>query len=70
MPTTPSEYKLLPPKRVQVTIRKYEGDDLYSWAVFRSDQIGPVVTGLSKREAQYHQGVIKDIITMRGGTTN
>ncbi len=33
------------------------GDDLYSWAVFLDGH--PVITGLSKREAVYHQSVIR-----------
>jgi hypothetical protein len=38
---------------VKVTIRKYMGDDAYSWAVFADGR--PVVTGLSRREASYHR---------------
>jgi hypothetical protein len=40
---------------VKYTIRKYMGDDIYSWAVFSSAQTGPGVTGCSKKEAQYHK---------------
>ena len=39
-----------------VTISKYGGDDLYSWAVFVNNR--PVVTGLSREEAQYHKRII------------
>jgi len=39
-------------KRKRVTMRKYLGDDLYSWAVFVDGR--PVLTGLSRSEAQYH----------------
>lgn len=47
-------------------IRKYDGDDAYSWAVFHlGDVVGtrgivfygearPVVSGCLKREAEYH----------------
>jgi hypothetical protein len=35
----------------KITISKYMGDDLYSWAVFVDGK--PVETGLSRREAQY-----------------
>lgn len=38
----------------KVTIRKYEGDDSYSWAVFRSDQKEPVVSGLTKPGASWY----------------
>ena len=36
------------------TIKKYGGDDSYSWAVFRKGCSTPVCTGCMKREAQYH----------------
>jgi hypothetical protein len=36
------------------TIRKYMGDDEYSWAVFDSRSNRPVCTGCSRREAQFH----------------
>jgi hypothetical protein len=32
------------------TIRKYMGDDIYSWALFRDGQ--PIMTGLSRSEAE------------------
>ena len=35
-------------------IRKYQGDDKYSWAVFDSLSGRPVATGCSRREAQFH----------------
>ncbi len=41
----------------KVTIRKYLGDDAHSWAVFMDGR--PTVTGLSRREAQYHRDQIK-----------
>jgi hypothetical protein len=47
---------------VKVSIRKYEGDDEYSWAVFKSDQSRPVVAGLGKREAQYHKQKIEQML--------
>ena len=31
--------------------RKYMGDDLYSWAVFKDDR--PVYTGESRQQAKY-----------------
>ena len=47
------------------TIRKYEGDDLYSWAVFRKEDVKgtrgvvfgvtPVVCGCSRQEAGYYK---------------
>lgn len=45
----------------KVTIRKYNGDDEYSWAVFKAGQSSPVVAGLSKREAQYHKTKIEQL---------
>jgi hypothetical protein len=37
------------------TIRKYRGDDAYSWAVFRKSGGGPIVTGCGKREAENYR---------------
>jgi hypothetical protein len=49
------------------TIRKFDGDDSYSWAVFRKSDISkghrgivfygearPIVNGCSRNQAQYH----------------
>ena len=41
-------------KHKYFTIRKYDGDDIYSWAVFLKGQSIPVCTGCGKREACYH----------------
>lgn len=35
-------------------IKKYEGDDMYSWAVFKRGQEEPVASGESRSGAQYH----------------
>ena len=53
---------------MKYTARKYMGDDRYSWAVFRSEDIPkghrgvvcnpnirPVVSGLCSREARYQK---------------
>ena len=37
----------------RITARKYQGDDLYSWAVFLDGR--PMMTGLSKREVPYYK---------------
>ena len=49
------------------SIKKFNGDDQYSWAVFRAQdvkgmrspifygQARPVVSGLDRSEAQYHK---------------
>ena len=37
------------------TIRKHEGDDMYSWAVFNKKSAIPVMTGLGKSEAVYYR---------------
>ena len=49
------------------TIKKFNGDDQYSWAVFRAQdvkgmrspifygQARPVVSGLDRSEARYHK---------------
>jgi hypothetical protein len=41
----------------KVIIRKHLGDDAYSWAVFVDGR--PVLTGQSRREAQYERDRIK-----------
>jgi len=47
-------------KRVRVTIRKYMGDDAYSWAVFKDGR--PTYTGCSRREAAYYRDIIREEI--------
>lgn len=37
----------------KITVRKYNGDDCYSWAVFRDGR--PVFTGLSRDQARYYR---------------
>jgi len=53
------------------TTRKYDGDDIFSWAVFKSKdvkgvrgivfygQATPIVSGLSRSEANYHKKVLE-----------
>ena len=53
------------------TIKKFNGDDQYSWAVFHAKHVKgmrspifagdarPVISGLSRREAQYHRDKLK-----------
>jgi len=48
--------------KVKVTTRKWNGDDIYSWAVFRSDQLEPVYTGCSRAEARYYRGLVEERI--------
>jgi hypothetical protein len=43
---------------VKISIRKWGGDDKYSWAVFVEGRTEPVVAGLTRDEAQYHKKVI------------
>ena len=52
---------------MKYTIKKFNGDDQYSWAVFRAQdvkgmrspifygQARPVVSGLDRSEARYHK---------------
>lgn len=52
-------------------ILKFNGDDSYSWAVFKSDDVKgmrspifygmatPVVSGLSRSEANYHKSLLE-----------
>ena len=52
---------------MKFTIKKFNGDDAYSWAVFRAQDVKgmrspiflgdarPVVSGLTRSDAQYHK---------------
>lgn len=40
-------------KQPKITVRKYDGDDCYSWAVFRDGR--PVFTGLSRSQANHYR---------------
>ncbi len=50
----------------KLKIKKWNGDDSYSWAIFRSDQVDPIVSGLTKREASYHVEKIKKSLEKKG----
>ena len=47
---------------IKVTARKYEGDDKYSWAIFRSDMRHPCYTGLSKPEVAHYKKLVEQMI--------
>lgn len=40
-------------KMYRITARKYEGDDIYSWAVFLEGR--PFMTGLGRGEVDYYK---------------
>jgi hypothetical protein len=52
-------------------VRKYDGDDAYSWAVFRAadvkglrgvifyGQASPVISDCTRREANYHRSILE-----------
>ena len=42
------------------TIRQWEGDDGYCWAVFVKGQSRPVVCGLTRTEVSYYRNRIED----------
>ena len=45
---------------MKYTIRKYNGDDNFSWAVFNVKyQAKPIVSGLSKLEAKHHKKILE-----------
>ena len=59
-------------KKNQYTIRKYDGDDCYSWAVFRKADLPkgsrgvvfygeatPRICGLSRDQARYHKDMLE-----------
>ena len=58
---------------MKYTIRKYDGDDCYSWAVFRKDSLPkghrgpvfygdarPVYSGLSREQARYFKDILEE----------
>jgi hypothetical protein len=49
--------------KIKITARKWNGDDKYSWAVFRSDRSYPVYTGLSKSEVSHYKKIVQETIT-------
>lgn len=46
-------------KRQNITTRKFNGDDAYSWAVFKNGI--PVYTGLSKSECMYYKKLVATV---------
>ena len=56
---------------MKYTTKKFNGDDQYSWAVFRAQDVKgmrspifygearPVISGLSRSEAQYHKRILE-----------
>lgn len=44
---------------MRVRIRKYNGDDAYSWAVFVDGQVVRDLTGLNRHQARYYRDMIK-----------
>lgn len=48
--------------KIKVTAKKWNGDDAYSWAVFRSDQQHPVVAGLHRTEVNSHKKQVLEMI--------
>ena len=49
----------------RIAVKKYMGDDAYSWAVFVDGR--PVVSGLSRSEARYHRGQVESMLAARDG---
>ena len=61
----------------KLSMKKFNGDDRYSWAVFYADEVRgiqspvmlgdarPIVSGLDRREASYHKRQIERRIEAR-----
>jgi len=49
----------------RITIRKYMGDDIYSWAVFKDGK--PILTGLDRRSAQYYRDIERKKVEAKKG---
>jgi len=59
-------------RKAKYTVLKFDGDDCYSWAIFRKEDIPkghrgpvfygmakPVVAGMSRSEAGYHKDILE-----------
>ena len=44
---------------VKLIARKYDGDDEYSWAIFKKGSDEPVVSGISKKMIPYYKQQIQ-----------
>jgi hypothetical protein len=49
-----------------LTMRKWMGDDAYSWAVFQVGAATPIVSGCSRSEARSHMQTITALYKERG----
>ncbi len=49
----------MPKPKPKITARKYQGDDLASWAVFVNNR--PVFTGMYRREVPYYRKLAAEI---------
>lgn len=49
----------------KLTVRKHNGDDPLSWAVFAAGNPTPIVTGLSRDEARAEKGRIAQMYRER-----
>jgi hypothetical protein len=47
---------------IKIIIKQYNGDDKYSWAIFRSDKKEPCFTGLLKNEVPYYRKLTQEQI--------
>jgi 3-deoxy-D-manno-octulosonate 8-phosphate phosphatase KdsC-like HAD superfamily phosphatase len=52
---------------IKVYHQKYMGDDMYSWAVFRSDRTNPVFTGLHWRQLSHYKVMLTNAILKEKG---
>mgnify|MGYP007044005532 CR=1 FL=1 len=54
-------------KYKHTSVKKFEGDDSYSWAVFVRGK--PAVTGLTKSQTKYYRDMIELRETTKEGIT-
>ena len=47
----------------KITARKYEGDDVYSWAVFIDGR--PVYTGLDRRSVAHYKKMAEAVVAKK-----
>lgn len=52
-------------RKTELVVRKHNGDDMYSWAVFQPGNPKPLVSGCSRAEAQSHKRTLTKVLAER-----
>lgn len=49
-------------------VRKWDGDDAYSWAIFQKGHPRPLMTGLHRRELAYYRNQLEQQLALKQKT--